>query len=180
MGAALAPEVDPPTVEVPDEGTDADQVVDRGQNRPGLGVIVREKVFVPAAMTTAGVRIGGGLESRIGIEVATTIGIETGIGGDLIRIAPIREVAAVMDTAQMDTAQRGIERNAGCQLKVAALIGTRLRLDPDETAMAPPGHGCPLSIADVRRTNVVPLVQGQGLIPPGHPRHRRRHHQQMI
>lgn len=178
MGAALAPEVDPPTVEVPAEGTDADPVVDRGQNRPGVGGMVREKVFVPAAMTTAGVRIGGGLESRIGIEVATTIGIETGIGGDLIRIAPIREVDAVMDTAQMDTAQRGIERNAGRQAKVAALIGTRL--DPDETAMARPGQGCPPSIAVVHRTNVVPLVQGQGLIPPGHPRHRRRHHPQMI
>ena len=69
VGVVQAPEVDLLMGEAPDEGIDADLVVDRGPSRLGEGGMAREKVFVPVVMRTAGVRIGGGPEMRIGIEV---------------------------------------------------------------------------------------------------------------
>ena len=146
--------------EAPDEGIDADPVVDRGPSRLGEGGVAREKVFVPVVMRTAGVRIGGGPEIRIGIEVVTLIGILTAIAGDLTRIAPTREVHEERDIAPRDIAPRDIERSAAMETNVAVLIGTHLL--QDETVVAPPAPGCPLSIAVAHPKNDVRPDQDPG------------------
>ena len=155
MGVVQAPEVDLLIGESPDEGIDADPVVDRGLSRLGEGGMARSRVFVPVVMRTAGVQIGGGPEIRIRIKVMKFIGIVTGIAGDLTRIAPTREVHE-----KGDIAPRDIERSSAMRTKVAVLIGTHLV--QDETVVAPPARGCPLTIAVAHPTNDVRPDQDPG------------------